>query len=357
MAFDIKRRIIFPVILLALSTVIALSIAEISLRVLKIGYGNAPQESHPIFHHVHPAEYRFLSYNPTGEYGGHEIYYDADRLVANPSETHEKKPDSACRVAFLGDSFTEAGQVAYGDSFVGILEHNSGCTIKNYGVSSYSPIFYLLQWREQVIKFKPTIVIVQLYSNDISGDQEYIKIAKKDVNGEVIAVPDHEGGWLTRQLRKSYLIRFLRKVQLQLLWVYENREKDKNIVAGMVEENPDITKLSADLIKTLAGEVEATGAQFVLTVVPSKFRIVNNIIDNQTPQFSDKWKVFSQKNNISFMDLTQPFEKEAKKGVQLFFDSDIHFNENGHRIVASELVKHYPNLFRPINIRSSELSR
>jgi hypothetical protein len=173
----------------------------------------------------------------------------------------------------------------------------------------------------------------------------------------VIAVPDHEGGWLTRQLRKSYLIRFLRKVQLQLLWIYENREKDKNIVAGMVEENPDITKLSADLIKTLAGEVEATGAQFVLTVVPSKFRIVNNIIDNQTPQFSDKWKVFSQKNNISFMDLTQPFEKEAKKGVQLFFDSDIHFNENGHRIVASELVKHYPNLFRPINIRSSELSR
>lgn len=356
MAFDIKRRIIFPVILLALSTVIALSIAEISLRVLKIGYGNAPQESHPIFHHVHPAEYRFLSYNPTGEYGGHEIYYDADRLVANP-DAHEKNANSACRVAFLGDSFTEAGQVAYSDSFVGILEHNSDCTIKNYGVSSYSPILYFLQWREQVIKFKPTIVIVQLYSNDISGDQDYIKLAKKDVNGEVIAVPDHEGGWLTRQLRKSYLMRFLRKVQLQLLWIYENRGKDKNIVAGMVEENPDITKLSADLIKTLAGEVKATGAQFVLTVVPSKFRIVNNIIDNQTPQFSDKWKVFSQKNNISFMDLTQPFEKEAKNGVQLFFDSDIHFNENGHRVVASELVKHYPNLFRPINIHSSELSR
>lgn len=339
MTLDIKRRIIFPFIALTISSIVALSIAEISLRVLKIGYGNSPEESHPIFHHVHPAEYRFLSHNPTGEYGGHEIYYDADRLVANPSASFVKNANTACRVAFLGDSFTEASQVDYNDSFVGILERNSDCMIKNYGVSSYSPIFYLLQWRQIVRKFNPTIVIVQLYSNDISGDESYMAIAKMDVNGDVIAVPGPEGSWITSQLRKSYLIRLLRKVQLQLLWIYENRGKDKNIVAGMVEENPEITKLSADLIKTLAKEVEASGAKFVLTVIPSKFRIVNNIIAS-TPQFSDKWMLFSQKNNIQFMDLTKPFEKEASNGVQLFFNSDIHFNENGHMVVASELRKH-----------------
>ncbi len=351
MAFDIKRRIIFPIILLIFSTAIALSIAEISLRALKIGYGNSPQESHRIFHHVHPAEYRFLSYTPTGEYGGHEIYYDADRLVANPSSIHAKNTNSICRVAFLGDSFTEAGQVAYNDSFVGILERNSDCTIKNYGMSSYSPIFYLLQWREIVKEFNPTLVIVQLYSNDVSSDETYMGMAKKDENDNVVAIPGTEGGWITSQLRKSYLMRFLRRLQLQLLWMYENREKEKNIVAGMVEENPDITKLSANLIKTLAREVEASGVQFVLTVVPSKFRIANNIIGNQTPQFSDKWSRFSQKNNVPFMDLTKPFEKEAKNGVQLFFDDDIHFNENGHIVVASELRKYYPQLFKAINIR------
>ena len=162
MAIDIKKRIVFPIIVFTISTLIALSIAEISLRILKIGYGNSPEESHPIFHHVHPAEYRFLSHNPTGEYGGHEIYYDADRLVANPSETNTKNANSTCRVAFLGDSFTEAAQVAYNDSFVGLMEHNTNCSIKNYGVSSYSPIFYLLQWRQIVKKFKPTIVKISL---------------------------------------------------------------------------------------------------------------------------------------------------------------------------------------------------
>ena len=141
MAFDIKKKLIFSTILLIFSTVVALSIAEISFRVLKKGYGNAPHESHRIFHHVHPAEYRFLSHTPTGEYGGYEIYYDADRLVANPSTIHAKNANSTCRVAFLGDSFTEAGQVAYNDSFVGILERNTDCVLKNYGMSGYSPIF------------------------------------------------------------------------------------------------------------------------------------------------------------------------------------------------------------------------
>ncbi len=352
MTFDVKRMIIFPIILLVLITTAVLSIAEFSLRVFNIGYGNAPHETHSVFHHVHPKEYRFLSHIPTGEYGGHEIYYDADRLVANPSITHANSDNSTCRVAFLGDSFTEAGQVAYKNSFVGILERNSNCTIRNYGVSSYSPIFYLLQWRRIVKEFNPALVIVELYSNDVSSDNTYIRIAKKDKNGEVIAIPDFRKGWTTKLLRKSYLMRFLRKAQLQLLWMYENRGKEQNIVADMVEENPDISELSAKLIKTLAKEVQASGAQFVFTVVPSKFRIIKKQYgQNKMPQFSDKWKIFAHKNNIPFMDLTEPFEEAAENGFQLFFDSDIHFNENGHIVFASELSKSYPHLFRAINIR------
>ena len=57
------------------------------------------------------------------------------------------------------------------------------------------------------------------------------------------------------------------------------------------------------------------------------------------------------------MDLTQPFEKEAQNGVQLFFNSDIHFNENGHRIVASELARYYPNIFSPVNIHTVGLPK
>ena len=56
----------------------------------------------------------------------------------------------------------------------------------------------------------------------------------------------------------------------------------------------------------------------------------------------------AQESDIQFIDLTQPFEEEAAKGMQLFFDIDIHFNENGHMVVASTISKMFPQLFEPL---------
>ena len=345
-----KKRIIARIALVIISTVVALLVAECSLRLLKTGYGNLPQESDKIFHHVHPSEYKFVYYNPRYKYGGHKVYYDENGLIADPNRAYSKRDTStsAHRVAFLGDSFTEALQVPYEDSFVGILSGNSECEIRNYGVSSYSPIFYLLQWRKIVKKFEPSLVVVQIYSNDISSDRIYIEKAKKDDDGQVIAIPGPGEGLIRNQLRKSYLMRLLRKTQLQLLWKYENRGNPPNIVEGVVEENPDISRLSARLIMTLANEVRESGAQFIFTVVPSRARIIQGKDNDKTPSFSEKWKMFAQENDIPFLDLTMPFERESKKGFELFFDGDIHFNKNGHIIVASELAKTYPNLFNPV---------
>ena len=48
---------------------IGLLIAEVSLRVLDLGYRNRPVESDPVLHHVHPKSYHFRSH-----FGGHEVY-------------------------------------------------------------------------------------------------------------------------------------------------------------------------------------------------------------------------------------------------------------------------------------------
>ena len=96
-------------LLMLLSMIVGLFIVEISLRFFDFGYGNAPTESHPVLHHVHPRSYRFLSHTPSGEYGGHHVYYDQYGLVSDPKGGASKETN--CRIAFLGDSFTEAGQV------------------------------------------------------------------------------------------------------------------------------------------------------------------------------------------------------------------------------------------------------
>lgn len=343
---EIKKEFIYSLVLLLFSTIVALLMVELVLRILNIGYGSAPLEPNDVFHHVHPANYRFVVHTPTSEYGGHEIYYDSERLVANPGRYSTNKKYYDCRIAFLGDSFTEAGQVAYKDSFVGLLENNSNCEVKNYGVSSYSPIFYLLQWRKIVLKFKPTLVVTQLYSNDISSDFEYELKAVRDNDNRVVAIPGPKSSWFKSVLREFYLVRFLRKLQLQLQWVVENYNNDENIVSGTIEENPDISKLSANLIATLAEEVKESGSDFVLFAVPSKYRIFNNDIKEYKPQYSDKWKLIAKKNEIKFIDLVDSFKKNSKNGAKPFFETDIHFNERGHYIVASAISKEYPQLFR-----------
>lgn len=346
-----KKKFLFPLIAIASGFIIASVLGEIVLRIAVLGFGNAPLESDPVFHHVHPADYRFTIHTPDGEYGGHTVYYNKDRLISDPEIEDRSEDGTTCRIAFLGDSFTEAAQVEFRKSFVGILKRSSACKVWNFAVSSYSPIFYELQWRKIVRDLKPTLVVVQLFSNDISSDGEYYKIAKLAGNGDVLAIPGPGGGWFVSQLRKLYLMRFLRKTQLQLKWISDHKGKDKNIVEGIVEEDPEISPLSSGIMLRLSGEVKASGSEFAFFAIPSKARYRNEPDDQAAPEFSDKWKQWAEKQNITFIDLVHRFKDAAREGHHLFYDKDIHLNEAGNAVLAGEIAKRYPVLFNSAEIQ------
>ena len=77
-----------------------------------------------------------------------------------------------------------------------------------------------------------------------------------------------------------------------------------------------------------------------------KKRLIKELYDDSQPEFSDKWKKFSENNSIFFLDLVKPFQASAKEGKKLFFDHDIHFNRNGCEVVASTIKECYPYLFK-----------
>ena len=344
-----KRKYIFSVTTIIIVLTISFILLEIILRIAGLGYGNAPLESDPIFHHVHPANYRFVVHTPDNEYGGHTVYYNSARQITNP-DSYVRKKGAPCKIAFLGDSFTEAAQVDYKKSFVGILSEHTTCEVLNFGTSSYSPIFYELQWRRLVEELKPTLVIVQLFSNDISSDSEYFKVAKFDKNGDVLAIPGPEGGKFISLMRKMYLLRFLRKTQLKLKWMLQNEKKEINIIEGVVEENPEISSLSSKFMSQLAENVKESGAEFSFFVIPSKFRLINKTQNEKHLEFSDRWKQWAINHNISFIDLVQPFKEAAMEDYQLFYNLDIHLNENGNLIPANEIAKKYPNIFQDVKV-------
>ncbi|MBY0358823.1 MAG: hypothetical protein K2W82_12535 [Candidatus Obscuribacterales bacterium] len=109
-----------------------------------------------------------------------QSYFNAEGLREN--EALLAKPPGTYRIALLGDSLTESLQVPLEASFGRLLQNklseqnNRPVQILNFGTSGYSTAQEYLQLRQQVLKYKPDLVLVCYNSRDIfenwsPGDQ------------------------------------------------------------------------------------------------------------------------------------------------------------------------------------------
>jgi lysophospholipase L1-like esterase len=327
---------------------LAFVIVEAGLRLTGMGFGNSPMEPDPFLHHVHPKNYTFVQQHPSGELGGFKIEYNADgRVFRGGNGEGERQPPLPCRVAFMGDSFTEAGQVPYAVSFPGLLEETAAgrCDVRNYGVRSYSPAIYLVQWTRDVRNWKPTHVFLLLFGNDVREDVTYMESATVDQSGMPTSIEGPSDGWLVTQLRRSYTARFARLIYMRLSWMWQFRGQEHTIVAGVVEENPELTKLSTDLVRELDRRVRADGGRLVLMAVPSRYRLMGDGTIVVAEDFHQKVKSWATEHGIEFLDLFEPFQRGSRPDVQLFFRQDIHFTEEGHALAAAVIGRAFPQQF------------
>jgi hypothetical protein len=90
-------------------------------------------------------------------------------------EYARRKPPNTFRVAAIGDSYTEALQVAEEDGFTSVLERRlSGCPalagraveVVNFGVSGYSTAQELLTLRRKVWAYEPDLVLLTVTTNN-----------------------------------------------------------------------------------------------------------------------------------------------------------------------------------------------
>lgn len=117
-----------------------------------------------------------------------EINSDGMRDREHPVE----KPPGTLRVAVLGDSYMQASNVPLEKAFVSFFERRlSGCLqpsrqqaeVLNFGVSGYGTAQELLTYRHHVIKYKPDIVVLAVYtSNDIFNNHRAITESPGDDN-------------------------------------------------------------------------------------------------------------------------------------------------------------------------------
>jgi lysophospholipase L1-like esterase len=338
-------RILFRLAAVALSMLFAVVLSEAALRFMNMGFGNSPMEPDPVLHHVHPRNYSFIQQHPSGELGGFEIEYDAEgRVYRGRAAGHTEPANAPCRVAFMGDSFTEAGQVPYPESFAGRIEAAAPeCAVRNYGVRSYSPAIYLVQWSTVIAPWQPTHVFVLVFGGDLREDVAYLSNATLDARGLPTAIHGPDDGWLVSQLRRSYVARFVRMVTQRFEWWRTHRHDEQWTVGGVVEERPEWTGPTPRLIEELHRRVTAAGAQLTLMVVPSRYRFMGDGKIAIAGDLHDTVSAWAKQRHIGFLDLNTPFERESKR-TALFFRQDIHFTSDGHKVVADAITRQYPEL-------------
>jgi hypothetical protein len=339
---------VFRLTALLIGLLLAFAIVEIGLRLTGMGFGNSPMEPDAFLHHVHPKNYSFIQEHPSGELGGFKIEYNADgRVYGGEADGEPLQESLPCRVAFMGDSFTEAGQVPYRASFPGLLDAaaRGRCEVRNYGVRSYSPAIYLVQWTRDVRPWKPTHVFLLLFGNDVREDVSYMQTASVDQHGMPTAIAGPSDGWLVSQLRRSYTARFARLVFMRLSWMWQFRGQEHTIVSGVVEENPELTRLSTDLVLELNRRVRAAGGRLIVMAVPSRYRLMGDGKIVIGEDFHQKVKSWAAAHDVEFLDLFDAFQRGSRPEVQLFFRQDIHFTEEGNALAAAVIGRTFPELF------------
>lgn len=342
-----REPIRFKLVAAGLAIVIACMALEVILRVLNMGYGSSPEESDPFLHHVHPRNYTFVQRSLTGEFGGFTVSYDNERRIHGNQTNDSAKASSACRIAVMGDSFAEGMQVPYAQSYAGLLESaaRDRCETRDYGTRSYSPAIYLVQWTRVVSAWKPTDVFLMIYSNDVSDDRTYLTSAAIDGDGLPTAIRGPQGGWLTAQLRKLYVARVSRSIWLQLTWAWKHRGEETMKIGGVVEENPQWGSPTADFVLNLDRRIRAAGSHLVITVVPSRYRLMGDGSANIDRDLHDRVKEWASVNHLEFVDLEQAFERANRAGIPLFYRQDIHFNAEGNALAAAVIARAYPGIF------------
>src|SRR5205823_12768757 len=169
-----RRRLL----LVLFGVVFGLTLVEIGLRLIGFSY--------PEFYGADARRGYSLRPNMEGWYRKEgEAYVRINSDGLRDREHSKIKPLNTFRIAVLGDSFVEALQVPFEESFCQIVEQQlRSCPamaahdveVINFGVSGYGTAQELITLRNQVWQYSPDLVLLAVTTNnDISDNSQALK--------------------------------------------------------------------------------------------------------------------------------------------------------------------------------------
>jgi lysophospholipase L1-like esterase len=338
-----SRSVLINLSLINISTLIAILVSEIALRLMGLG---------PMY--VSPERDRFWKYDPLlgwahepGQEGIFETPQFRTRVWINDNglrdreHAYQRQEDSE-RILVLGDSFAWGYGVEESDRFSERLEEALGIEVINAGVSGYSTDQELLWYEDEGTKYETDLVIVVVAGNDVGDNHRqlvntiYYKPRFVIKEGQLVRTgyPVPETGLRGKSVyflsQRSALAYFLVQRYFDLRSLY-GRLKADSVPANSVPSSTQAERKPFRLTIALLGEMRATAES-----KNAKFMIVT----------TDRW--WNEPSGETYKDFVAALQREGFLVLdveslpgfepdEMVIPNDGHWNQAGHGFVADKI--------------------
>jgi hypothetical protein len=305
---------------------------------------------------------------------GHRI--DINSHGMRDREHDIAKPSGVVRVLVLGDSFMEANQVIFEDSFPSLLETNLRARLGrpveviNASVSGWGTddeITYLVRYG---LRFQPDIVLVAMtLHNDVQDNlaEEFHAFEQGSLREKPqMNIPIRE--YIVLQI-KEYLASHSHLYQVLLgatrsSWVRGEASRLDSHVAGLLmkNEDPRIERgwdMTRQLFRKLKETSQKAGARTAVYLIPIWFQVSEQRLQEflalhglpreqvLADQPQRKMKQIGEVEGLEVIDLLPEFQKsESVDPGKLYLYGDGHWAAAGHRLGASLVAEQLEELVK-----------
>lgn len=230
------------------------------------------------------------------------------------------KDTNEYRIVILGDSFIEGDGTPEDSTMCTLLSKklnknnlNIHYSVINAGISGSNPIYEVQIYRKLISKYKPDLVILSIYNNDLSD----IYIMKNSGN-----LPFSECiNSISHIFRVFYYLKFS----------FENSD-NYNLPQSIIKRRIQTSKILSDNIENFRTELIKNNTGLFLIYIPSKsdIRSINN-----TTKLA---KLLNYNVNL-YNEFIQLDSNHYKFVDKYYWKNDAHFKPKGYNLVAEILAK------------------
>lgn len=342
---------VFATITVIIGILLALGIAEVSLRLFwdhPSFHGTHVHERHAYYHHrpipgiqatIAESEFQHLAQHTLQGLRGRQ-------------EFSKQKPDTVTRVLFLGDSFTYGMGVEDEETFVQTVA-NAFPTyeIANTGAAAYDTRNELALFEKFGGAFQPDITFLCFFWNDLEGNlgnttPDYgfdpegncirkdkakwtVDPLKIDEKGEVKPVAS---GWRL----KVAIDEGLRGLRYRFFGIRKRFIRTE-------EQKQKALEVTAELFDVLRCQAEHIGTELIILGIPDQSQIdPNDWVKNIGPlnyEVQDFLKDYCSNHGIQFIDpSSQMIASFEERRIRQYYYYDRHLTAEGHRIISEVLA-------------------